>query len=262
LPKLLTSLEQQTIKPIAWYIFDDRPKRTFYGLYSSKFKIIILKPKQNKEWYYLRLSKNLNYLVNQITETYDCLFKLDDDTIIPDDYIETLEPFITHSNFGCVSGKILSLDKGKFIEEKRVNDYSIGTGMLIKRKVIKYLNGYPVIAGSDTLINLTSKYLGYQNQQLNHIELKQLRLTCENAKMDRAMATAIKQYYLRYPFWIIYLNFLRHYKTNFRLKWKEYKTFVSKIKEEERLNDKKLINYNKQRLFMVIFKDLKKKWFK
>jgi len=188
--------------------------------------------------------------------------KLDDDTRLNKNYVKQLLPFLENSNFGCVSGKVISKTKKGYIGENRVNHYAVGTGMLLKRQIIDYHDGYPKIAGSDTLLNLTSRILDYQNQQLNHIYLKQERLTCENAKIDRTMASAIKQHYLKYPKWIIILNFVRNYKTSFVKKYLEYYKIIKKVPEEIRLQDKKIIGYNKRRLYYMVIRDIRRKVFK
>ena len=257
-------LAKQTVKPLKWYIFNDSPLKERIVIKGLNYKIFNLK--RNKEWYYKRLACNLNLLMQQIPKKQwkeiDCVLKLDDDTIIPKDYVESLIPFIEKSNFGCVSGKIISKQNGEYIEEKRINHYAIGTGMLIRKKVFSYLGGYPRIAGSDTVINLASCYLGFQNQQLNHLTIKQTRTTCSNSGMERWLATAIKQYYLRYPNWIIWLNIRRVNKKQFLKNIKIYFRAIKKVKQEDHLNIKELIKYNRVRLLMVILRDLKKKWLK
>jgi len=255
------ALDKQTIKPIKWYIFNDSKEENIKLDIKIDYKIMNLK--KNKCWYYKRLAINLNRLLKQIPkhewEQCEAILKLDDDTIIPKNYVEKLKPFIENSNFGCVSGKIISKTKNGYVEEKRINHYAIGTGMLIRRKVFDYLKEYPMIAGSDTVINLASCYLGYQNQQLNHITIKQTRTTCSNSGMERWLATAIKQHYLRYPEIIIALNIRRQNKKNFIENYFTYKKKCKRIKNNERLNNKELIKYNRIRIIGVIINDLLKR---
>lgn len=256
--RIRKQIEKQKPLPIVWYIYNDSGKRI--EIEKGKFPIKIINGKKNDFWYYKRLAGNLNYLFKKIKKKHwnkiNCLMKIDDDTIIPDKYIELLMPFIENSNFGCVSGKIYSKSKKRYVYEKRINHYAIGTGMLIRKEIFDYLKEYPLIAGSDTVINLASCYLGYQNQQLNHIELKQLRLTGQECGMSRSLATAIKQYYLRYPKIIILLNLRRNNKAKFWENYKAYKLRVKKVSETERLNNTELINFNKKRIFLVILRDL------
>jgi hypothetical protein len=258
--KQIKLFNKQKYKPINWYIFNDSNSSLEI---KTDFPITIINGKKNNFWYYKRLAKNLNYLVKKIDknewEKAQCILKLDDDTIITKDYIEKLKPFIEDSNFGCVSGRIISKDKLKYITETRVNHYAIGTGMLIRKEILDYLKGYPVIAGSDTVINLTSCYLKYQNQQLNNIVIKQTRKTCSESGTSRSIATAVKQYYLRYPTIILLLNLRRSNKKEFWKNYKAYKKLIKNVKESERLNKKELIVYNKIRLLMVIARNLKKK---
>jgi hypothetical protein len=262
LHQIVPNIKKQTIQPKCWHIYNDSNSEINIDFGKIKTKIYDKNP--NNYWYYKRLAINLNKIITPLMKTkewkqIDCVLKLDDDTLLPKNYIADLKPFIKNSNFGCVSGKILSKKGNKYIKEKRVNHYAIGTGMLIKKEIFEYLKGYPEIAGSDTLLNLTSRILGYQNQQLNHINLKQTRLTCGNSGLDRTMASAIKQYYLKYPLWIILFNFKRNYKTNFIKKWRDYVKIIKTIKEKERLQDKKIISYNKKRLYFIILRDIRRK---
>jgi len=254
-------LAKQTVRPLKWYIFNDSKEKRKVKVGGINYKVFNL-PK-NKFWYYKRLALNLNTLIKQIPEKewkeIDCVLKLDDDTVLPRKYIETLVPFIKNSNFGCVSGKIVSKCNGKYIEEKRINHYAIGTGMLIRKKVLDWLGGYPVIAGSDTVINLASCYLGFQNQQLNHITIKQTRTTCSNSGEERWLATAIKQHYLRYPEIVIALNIRRQNKKEFFKNYGEYKSRIKQVSENERLSIPELVNYNRLRIIGVILNDLLKK---
>jgi len=261
--KIVSSLEEQSVKPLAWFIFNDTNKDLKLSV--KGINVFVPNLEKNNYWYYKRLAGNLNKLVNFIPKDIwvktDYVLKLDDDTILPKNYVKTLVPFLEYSNFGCVSGKILSSFKGKFVSEKRINNYALGTGMLFRKEILDYLGGYPVIAGSDTLINLVSRKMGFQNQQINFLEFKQIRLTCENSKMSRALCIAIKQYYLRYPLILIILNLRRCCKKDFFVNWYYFSNFVKlNVKEDERLNDKSLVWFNKKRLFLMCIRFYKKRF--
>ena len=74
--------------------------------------------------------------------------------------------------------------------------------------------------------------------------------------MERWLATAIKQHYLRYPEIIIALNIRRQNKKEFIKNYLEYRKYCKRIKEKERLNNKELIKYNSIRIIGVIIKTL------
>jgi hypothetical protein len=261
LQKQINIFEKQKHKPLSWHIFNDSDEEEIK--YKTSFPIKIINGKRNNYWYYKRLAVNLNKVLKSFSKKdwakIDCVLKLDDDTIITNNYVEKLTPFVIDSNFGCVSGKILSKIKGKYVNEVRINHYALGTGMLIRKEIFDYLKGYPRIAGSDTVINIASRYLKYQNQQLNNIVIKQTRPTCSESGTTRAIATAVKQYYLRYPFIIIILNLRRSNKKLFFSNYKQFKLLTKDVKNEERLANKGLVNFNRVRLIITIFRDLKKK---
>lgn len=257
-------LNRQKPKPIKWYIYNDtmeENKEVKKKTKRARFKIRIIKDKRLKKkkmFYYKKAAHNLNKLFEIIikekvkTEYY---LKLDDDTMIPNNYIESLEQAIRFENYGCVSGKIIS--RGQ--EEHRNNDYAIGTGMLIRKEIIDWLKGYPKQAGSDTVLNITARYLKMETRQLNSIELKQTRLTAETSGYTRAEGTAIKQYCLRYPATFIILHLYRNSKgrrlKSFRIVWNE----TRKVKESDKLNKKELIRLNKRRLNIQLVKEVWKK---
>jgi hypothetical protein len=263
--KMLKSLESQHPLPLAWFVYNDsgkpfKPKR-------AKFPIVIVPGVDNRAWYFKRLGVNLNYLFSKIPSRFleeaDYVFKFDDDTLFPNDYVERLIPFLRDGCFGCVSGRVESWNGFAWVREKRNSDYACGNGMLFRKEIIGYWRGFPTYPSSDTLVNYTANLLGFRTMQVNEIVFYQDRMEGSNSGLSLEVATAIKHYYLRFPTFMIWYSLLKRSAHRPIGNVKDYLRLKKEIKEEDRLNKPELLKVNNRRIIRAVLRKGRKyfdKW--
>lgn len=249
---VIQNVNNQTILPLVWLVYIDEKNKYKRKQIQKEFKISKVKvkfidfKKCNKE-YFVRLANNLHYTFEKLQNLKEYskikyILKLDGDILLNKNYCKDLIKIAMQYNYGCISGVLFSYnpDLKKIIKEKRGSQYAMGGGMLINKHILDYLGQYPIVAGSDGALNMTARYLGYKIGSIKTNAL-QVRLTSSRITMDKQLANAIKQYYLRYPDWFI-LGVLI-YKKKFKQIFQLY-SFIIKIKEKERFNYLEIVNNN------------------
>jgi len=252
---------KQVPLPSHWFIYNDSGKEFNPGI--TKFPITIVKPIPNNAWYYKRLAINQSHIFKVMNKglfkATDYFLKLDDDTIIPGDYAERLIPFMKDGSFGAISGRIESWNGKMYVPEKRASDYALGSAMFFRRELLEFWdNSYPCYPASDTLLNITSSYLGFKTMQIDSIMCKQTRLTYVNSGFNQPVSMAVKRYYLRFPWFLIFWYLGRGSKTKFFSNFKEFRGLVKNVKESERLDRPEIVRANNRRILLMILKKYRK----
>jgi hypothetical protein len=251
--KQITMLENQEIKPLAWYIIVDDFFLHRYTMIRSitkhSFPIIFFEADNLKTNYYLRLAKNLDKLVNKIQLHHlakcDWVMKLDGDITIPNDYVTILfNELEKDTELYSISG---GLNTRGIKDPKRYNDFPLGAAMLFHKELINYWQGYPTFPASDTVLNLTAIHMGKKVKMIDKTMMTQNRKTSSRVKMNPTISTAIKHYYLRYPLGLTILYILKEKPLGI---FKYFNWYLKNKKhiEKDRLSDQNIIKINISRL--------------
>lgn len=265
--EILQTIEAQTIQPTCWYLYNDS-KKPFVPR-QSRFPIHMIDAVPNNMWYYKRHGFNVDYLYKVMDQKdfdeVDYILNIDDDTLLPKDYVERLIPFLRDGAYGAVSGKLLSWNGVEWVYENRVSDFAIGAAQFYRKEVIEYWKkGYPVQPAGDTVLNLTANVLGFKTMQIDNVVFWQKRLTYVNSGLGKVVCMAVKRYYLRFPYLVVVGLLI------WNSKWKavpnllEFWKLTKEVKEEDRLNDFDIVKANNRRLLLIVLKKFRKiasRWF-
>jgi len=194
LPRLISSIKKQIIKPVIWVIVDDGSIDTT--------KKIILKAECDNIWIYgLYLSSTNEYNIEEhysnICQTgfnfaiqlaeqkglqYNYIALSDADMIFPDNYFSNLIEFL-HDNhdYGLVSGslEIILKNGSSYVESKRNpgNDFPIGAARIWRKKTFLETGGYRNVRAPDTVSTILAIIKGWKTAKLNNLICYQTRET-------------------------------------------------------------------------------------
>ena len=194
LPKLIQSIINQNVKPIAWFIVDDGSDDETYQIISKatsgyswihSLKLETRGAYDIEEHYAFVCCRGFEYAFkyaerNNIQFEYAALS--DADMIYPEDYFHQLLLFLrNNSEYGIVSGNISIKDERQGIyEESKVlpgGDYPLGTGRLWKKETFEETNGYIVIKSPDAVSNIMALLNGWKIKRLAEVKCYQTRDT-------------------------------------------------------------------------------------
>ncbi len=181
LQKLISSVEDQTVRPFLWVIIDDFSK--------DNSPQIILRAKEKSPWiHYLRLDKDtkaanpyysgicrvgFNYVFDYCRENglgYDYIGLLDADIILPPEYYLTLiRNFEENSKLGIASGGLITKVGNRYEHATMIDNFPSGAARLWRKKCFEETDGYISIPySSDTVSNIKGQLRGWETRRFEN----------------------------------------------------------------------------------------------
>jgi len=214
LPKLINSIEDQSIRPLVWFILNDGSNdntQTIISLACSKHSWIHGFELENNSAYDIeehyssicRLGFDLatNFCrERQISYKYIALS--DADTFYPNNYFYVIiNSLKENKNYGIASGNMLIYNhEGSIYYEKTEIDglnYPYGTGRVWAKEAFEETEGYMLTKSPDTVSNILSLAKGWKINRVSTTNFYQTRPTCGKINLwDGYFGKGTRYYYV------------------------------------------------------------------
>jgi len=262
LPRLFSSVENQTELPTIWYIINDGStdnSKTLITQFKNKhpafvYTYDIKEDARDITWKYHFLIKygfeQAIEIAKQKSITWDCIGVLDGDIIIDQkEYFKTLRNYILNkAKIGTVSGCLYSYDNNIIIKEKRYSTHPTGAARLINRLALESIGGYPHIPSADAVILQKTRVRGFQNKIVSNLIVYQSRPTSSAEGIAIGLKkNAYSRYFLGHSLLFCFLYTLKLLvKKRSLIAFTFTKYFISLyLKNEPRTTDQEVLKYRK-----------------
>jgi len=167
--QVIESVKNQSVKPAAYYLYDDMSEDRTAEIADSLGCIVINAGNFVRSPYSgVNQSRGFTYLVSCIKHDYDYILKLDADSIIPPEYAETLlAAFNKNKSLGIAAGAgdLYGLRQGRITDGAR----------MIRRSCYRRIGGYRMAVGFDSLAVYSARMYGFTCKTLRRLKYRELR---------------------------------------------------------------------------------------
>lgn len=199
LPLLAESMVKQTIKPAAWFIFDDGSddrtpeiiaelENKFYWIHGKRLTKSQVSNIRELNSHFVWLTKmSFDYALDFCATggiEYEYIGKVDADMVLPPDYFERIvERFEQNRRLGVAGGHYINAipdGKGNMIRKRTppalMEDGPSGGCIIIKRDCFQEMGGIPLTPGAqDGAILAKARISGWETRRFSDIEIFHLR---------------------------------------------------------------------------------------
>lgn len=183
LPKLISSMCDQTITPTSWIIVDDNS--------TDSSAEIIQEAMKKYDWIeYIRIDNDskrrrgshiadlVNRGISQSNIDWDFFSKIDADMILPSDYFEKIFlQFSENPLLGIASGSCHIIKQGKKYSEHVTTDHTRGGLKTYKRSCFNEIEGIKEVDGWDGIDNIMAQMNGWETRNFPSISVEHRRIT-------------------------------------------------------------------------------------
>lgn len=268
LPSLFKSIDNQTLKPLIWFIINDGSEDGSgilienYVNCNSDFVVNYNFKQEVRDitWRYHYLIKfgfeKVIEIANQKQLHWDSIGVLDGDIIMDNTYFKLLDDYIVNNieTIGVVSGKLYSFSNNKdtVINEKRYLSHPTGAARLINRKLLNAIGGYPHTPSADSIILQKSRARGFVNKIIENLAVYQSRPTSSAEGISLGLKkVAYSRYYLGHTLFycILFTIVLLFRKKNFKVFTFTFTFIKLYFSRTKRTTDYEVLNYRRNYIF-------------